>query len=373
MNNDISKIDKNFVVETSIKKDNIKFYDVRQDPFDIYGLYDAKNLPVFTRMPDEIAKTVGAAEASENVRKLSFDTAGGRVRFSTDSNYIAIHVERESLRHMPHMTLTGSSGFDLYMDGEGGSTFCNSYQPSTSKPNYESLKEFHFREKKMRYYTINFPLYNTVTNLYIGLEDTAKVGHGKKYKIEKPVVFYGSSITQGGCVCRPGLSYASIISRKLDCDYINLGFSGSGKAEDEMVDYLVGLDMSVFVSDYDHNSPNAEHLDRTVRNMYRKMRDAHPDLPMIFISRPDFDKPLEGEGTSASSLARRDAIYKMYYEAYRAGDSKIYFIDGEFIFGNEMRDCCTVDLTHPNDLGHARMADTIGYRLQKIFEGSVIF
>ena len=374
MDKDISKIDKNFVVETNIKKDNIKFYDVRRDPFDIYGLYDARNLPKFTRMPDEVAKTVGSAEKSENVRTLAFDTAGGRVRFSTDSSYIAIHVERETLRHMPHMTLTGSSGFDLYMDDPGGgSTFCGSYQPSTSKPNYESIKEFNFKEKKTRYFTINFPLYNTVTNLYIGLEDTANVGHGKKYKIEKPVVYYGSSITQGGCVGRPGLAYEHIITRKLDCDHINLGFSGSGKGEDEMVDYLASIDMSVFVADYDHNSPNAEHLERTVRNMYSKMRAAHPELPMIFISRPDFDKPLDCEGTCIASLARRDAIYRMFYEAFRAGDKKVYFIDGEYLFGNEMRDCCTVDLTHPNDLGHARIAEAIGYRLGKIFEGSIIF
>ena len=373
MNNDISQIDKNFVVQTSIKKDNIKFYDVRKDPFDIYGLYDAKNLPIFTRMPDDIAKTIGAAEASENVRKLSFDTAGGRVRFATDSKYIAIHVERENLRHMPHMTLTGSSGFDLYMDDNGGSTFCGSYQPSTSKTNYESIKEFNFKEKKMRYYTINFPLYNTVTNLYIGLENDAKVDHGKKYKIEKPVVYYGSSITQGGCVGRPGLAYAHILSRKFDCDHINLGFSGSGKGEPEMIDYLAGLDMSVFVADYDHNAPTAQHLEETVRNMYQKMRAAHPTLPMIFISRPDFDKPLECEGMSRGSMARRDTIYRMFYEAFRNGDNNIYFIDGEYIFGNEMRDCCTVDLTHPNDLGHARMAETIGYRLEKIFQGSILF
>ena len=140
-----------------------------------------------------------------------------------------------------------------------------------------------------------------------------------------------------------------------------------------MVDYIAGLDMSVFVADYDHNSPNAQHLAETVRNMYQKIRTAHPDLPMIFISRPDFDKPLDQEGLSIGSLARRDTIYRMVYEAYRAGDHKVYFIDGEYIFGNEMRDCCTVDNTHPNDLGHARMAETIGYRLGKIFEGSIIF
>ena len=81
-----------------------------------------------------------------------------------------------------------------------------------------------------------------------------------EYRIKKPVVYYGSSITQGGCASKPGSSYESILSRRFDCDYINLGFSGTAKGEDEIVDYIKGLEMSVFVMDYDHNAPTTEHL-----------------------------------------------------------------------------------------------------------------
>ena len=123
---------------------------------------------------------------------------------------------------------------------------------------YESVIDL--GETKMRQITINFPLYSAVSSLEIGLQETAVVESPTPYRVETPVVFYGSSITQGGCASRPGNCYTAVLSRRLDFDHVNLGFSGSGKAEQEMADYIAGLDMSVFVYDYDHNAPNLAHL-----------------------------------------------------------------------------------------------------------------
>lgn len=109
-----------------------------------------------------------------------------------------------------------------------------------------------------------------------------------KYAVKKPVVYYGSSITQGACASRPGNCYESILSRRLDCDYINLGFSGSAKGEDAIVDYIIGLDMSVFVMDYDYNAPTPEHLEKTHSKMFKAIRAEHPTLPIIIMPRPKF-------------------------------------------------------------------------------------
>jgi len=359
----IADIDKNLKIVTSIEKDDVVFLDVREAPFKVYGLYDYKNEPEFIRMPKEVGDG-----ANEGVKKLNYSTAGGRVRFATDSQYIAIKVEMPWLNSMSHMARCGIAGFDLYEDGEMGSFFQRSFLPPAYAPleeeGYETIVEF--RDRKMRYFTMNFPLYNAVTNLYIGLQKDAKISEGKKYKIEKPVVFYGSSITQGGCASRPGNCYQGHLSRRFDFDYINLGFSGSAKGEDIIADYIASLDMSVFVMDYDHNSPTTETLKDTHEKMFLKIRKNHPDLPVIFITLPDYYEHCEGEPWDKSE--RRDVVYRTYRNAKEKGDKNVYFIDGQSLFAGPDRDACTVDRCHPNDLGFYRMYETIAPVLQEALE-----
>lgn len=346
---DISKLDKNFKIATSIKEQDIIFYDVKENPFDVYGLYDYKSAGKFKRLPEEIAKAT-----SEGVFALNYNTAGGRVRFKTNSKYVAIKAVMSSVENMPHMPLTGSSGFDLYINNNGKSLYYKTFAPPADmKDGYESIHYFESNEE--RDLTINFPLYNVVDELYIGMQNSAKITGGDKYRIEKPVLYYGSSITQGGCASRPGNCYQSIISRNLDCDFINLGFSGNAKGEDVIVDYMSGLDVSVFVCDYDHNAPTVEHLNATHEKLYKKIRAKNEKLPIILISKPDFYNGLQ------SSILRRNVIHNTYINAINSGDKNVYYIDGEWLFKDEGRDSCTVDGCHPNDLGFYRMAQAIGY------------
>jgi lysophospholipase L1-like esterase len=211
-------------------------------------------------------------------------------------------------------------------------------------------------------YTLNFPLYGTCKNLYIGVKEGSVLTEGRPYRDSAPIVYYGSSITQGGCASRPGLAYQSIISRQLNVDHINLGFSGNGKAEDAIVDYMATLDPLIFVSDYDHNTTSHPHLDESHRRLYEKIRAAHPDVPYVMISRPDF--------IHADSLYRRKIIMDHYMEGIAAGDRNLYFIDGESFFAAEYdKGDCTVDGCHPNDRGFALMADRIGSVLRMILKG----
>ncbi len=343
----IYEIDKNFA-PVSTDGDGTVFYDVRKPPFRVYGLYSYKTESVFKRLPDEVAASV-----SEGVKNLYFDTAGGRVRFSTDSSYITLSVECFRSRNMAHMPQTGMTGFDLYVDGEGElSRYKGTFiPPVTARESY--VAKVVLGEKKQRFITINFPLYGGVKRLLVGIKDGASLGEGLPYANEAPVIYYGSSITQGGCASRPGSCYQNIVARRLSLDYINLGFSGNGRAEDAIVEYMASLDIRAFVSDYDHNSPNPEHLEITNRNMYRKIREKHPDIPYIMMSKPDFDKNPD------DARARRAAILKAYGEGTSEGDKNLYFIDGERIFREPYRDECTVDGTHPNDLGFAFMADAV--------------
>ena len=362
---DIALIDKNLKVETNIDKENLVWFDVRKAPFKVYGLYNYKNEPIFKRMPTDVAEAT-----NEGVAALYKNTAGGRVRFKTNSPYIAIKAVMPSKCHMPHMAMTGSAGFDLYRVKDGIYSYVKSFvPPANTKPDYESVVEG-WDVGAEREYEINFPLYSSVDALYIGLDKNSILESAKEYRDIKPVVYYGSSITQGGCASRPGLSYQSVISRRFDLDYINLGFSGSARGEDAVVDYMAGLDMSIFVSDYDHNAPNAKHLAATHFKLYEKIRAKNPELPILFVSRPGFDTGFDAQHMRIDylheTIERRNVVYETYCKAFKQGDKNVFFIDGESLFEGEDRGDCTVDGTHPNDLGFYRMANRIGSMIERI-------
>lgn len=176
---DIANIDKNFAVQTKIEKDDIRFYTIDEAPFRIYGIYKEKEK--YRRMPEDIAKTI-----SDGVYGLHANTAGGRVRFVTDSSYIVIHAVMDNIGKMPHFPLTGSAGFDLYVDNTYKKTFV---PPFDIENGYESIIDL--KSKENREITINFPLYSDVKELFIGLQNDAQLKEAKPYKSKKPVVYYG--------------------------------------------------------------------------------------------------------------------------------------------------------------------------------------
>ena len=332
---------------------DVKYYDVKDDPFRVYGLYNYKNEPVFKRLPDEIG-----LNTNPGVAQLYLNTAGGRVRFSTTSEYVVIRAYMTKVGHHNHMSLLGGAGFDLYEDNPetGESRYIASFRPPYNMTDgYVSSFRFKDGKKEPRYLTVNFPTYSSVARLEIGLQESAAVGEGMPYRNKKPFVFYGSSITQGGCASRPGNNYISLACRRLNLDYINLGFSGSGKAEDLIVDYMAGLEMSAFISDYDHNAPDAEYLRATHCRMYKKIREKNPTLPYLMMSRPDFG----GHGREKDGNARRDVIVDTFRYAREQGDANVYYIDGESFFHGNWEDACTVDRTHPNDMGFMFMAEKV--------------
>lgn len=347
VNNKIADIDKNFQIKKNIGKDDAEFFDVKEGPFKIYGIFFEKGK--FRRLPESVAKSVNVG-----VRALHANTAGGRVRFVTDSPYVAISVKMPMVGKMPHFALTGSAGFDLYVNDRYFKTFV---PPFKIEEDYESVIDFPTSEN--REITINFPLYSDVSELYIGVKKGSFLAEPKPYKYEKPIVFYGSSITQGGCASRPGMAYESIVSRRLDADYLNLGFSGSAKAEDEIAEYIKNLDMSVFVYDYDHNAPTTEHLKETHEKMFKTIRESNPDLPVVMMSRPKYSLTEEEK-------ERFSIIEETFLNALSNGDKNVYLIDGKTLM-SLAGDEGTVDSCHPNDLGFASMAKAVGDVLEKIF------
>ena len=354
----IEEMDHNFIVNTDIEEPDIIWLDTRQAPFVTAGVTYDEEHGCYLRMPWEIANQVSQGVAHNNTY-----TAGGRLRFRTDSRFIGIHVVMDSNVQLPHITLVGQSGFDLYRkkDGEEKLIFCHSFIPPTGmRTGYTASWA---AGDGLWDYTLNFPLFDGVKALYIALKKGAQLTEPAPYKYPGPIVYYGSSITHGGCASRPGNSYEAILSRRLDADYINLGFAGCCKAEDSMVQYLAELPMSIFVCDYDHNTPNPEYLRKTHMPLYRAVRGRQPVLPIVFVTAPDLYTK------DASYLIRREIIRETYRTAVAEGDGNVYFIDGAELFGEEDWDACTVDGTHPNDLGFYRMARHMEQTLKPLLQG----
>jgi len=340
-------------VETALTREDIVWYDAAKAPFRHFGEC-VEGIP-FRRIPPAVAETVSPGVAWHGAHG-----AGIRLRFATDSPYIALQVKWPYLDHMAHFAITGSCGFDLYTCYQGSQTYGGTFVPPTdATKGFESLIQV---AGSMTEYVLNLPLYNPVDELYIGIQDGCTLTAGTEtYRNTLPVVFYGSSITQGGCASRPGTCYQNVLSRRFNMDYVNLGFSGSAKGEDAICAYIAGLPMAAFVCDYDYNAPTPEHLQNTHYKLYEAVRAKHPDMPYVMVTRPRFQHVVE-------TKERLAIILESYRRALAAGDKNVYFLNGSHFFHGDMADSCTVDGCHPTDLGFYYMADGMSPVIKHILD-----
>ena len=355
----IEDLDSNF--KSSREKDGeLEYYSVPDSAFDLYGIYYDRKEKIFRRFPNEVAEGM---IHSEWAVVLARQTSGGRLRFSTDSSVLFIEGKNDDLLKLPHMPLTGSAGFVLTENTtDGREVYVATINQEFDYSENVAAKRIEVGGDHLRYYTLYFPLYNGVSDLKIGVKHGSAVGGGRPYRDIKPILFYGSSITQGGCASRPDNMYPALISKWNDVDFINLGVSGHAKGENSMVDYFSEIDCSVFVCDYDHNAPDAEFLEKTHCGLYEKFRKKQPETPIVFISAPNVEKFDDYKN-------RRLIILNTYRKAISSGDKAVYFIDGEKLFCKSDRENCTVDGSHPNDLGFYRMAKYINKTICKILNG----
>jgi len=338
---DIEKIDANFK-SAELKGRAVRFGDVRKAPFILTGFpFQTSEDQPLNRLPLDMTEQ----EVNKGALQLARCHTGGAVLFRTDSPFIAIRASAPTTREMVHMPSTGVSGYDLYERCyNGGERFiCN------LRPNGGAVLNSGWIRKTMCDYILYLPLYAGTDSVEIGVAPEAKFESPTPQRIQKPIVFYGSSITQGGCASRPANNYTTMICRALDAAQVNLGFSGSGRGEPAVARVIAKIDASVIVMDYDYNAPSTKHLRETHEPFFKIIREAHPDLPVIFISRPNTDNGGE----------RMEIIRQTYKNAVAAGDKNVYFIPGDSLFGPNGLNYCTVDGTHPNDLGFYRMYEKI--------------
>jgi len=327
------------------------FRSVLAAPFCVHGLRKPEpDAPFFHRMPRNIAEQV-----NPGVARLYGFSAGGRIRFRTDSTRIGVKACVPEMDSYPTFSSMMMAGMDLYLDGE----FKGLFQPPADRlENYTAVLET--KQKKMQDVLIHLPPYGRIDSLEIGLDADAQLLSPEDYKITTPVVFYGSSITHGATTSRPGTSYPNLLSRRLNFDYLNLGFAGNALGEQAMAAFIAGLPKTALVCEYDHNSPNAEFLRKTHEPFIARIRQESPELPIVLMSRP------RARFNDEEEVKRREVVLETYENARASGDNNIYFVDGAGLLNIFGGDNGTVDTIHPNDLGFTCIAKALGDVLEKI-------
>jgi len=315
----------------------------------IFGKAVENTLTHFSRLPEDIH-----ASARKEIQRLGKNAAGLYVEFRTDSP--SIHVRWTSLRKhtMPHMASVGSRGVDLYAHTDKGWRFV-----SCGRPDLDNEVTSRCIVKKMdagyKHFRLYLSLYDGITSLEIGTDPGSEFIPVDCDKREAPLVMYGSSILQGGCVSRPGIASTNIIGRALGREVVNLGFSGNALLDPEVAELMARVENpALFVLDNVPNDKAQLILDKG-EAFVKILRDAHPDVPIIMMEMAHYGHDFVSSSSYADVEARNAAQREIYDRLVAAGEKNIYFLGSDDLIGHDGE--ATVDGTHQTDLGQMRYAE----------------
>ena len=354
---EIAKWDPAMAQKTAVVEDGLKWIDGKLLPIEGRAFDDVDHY--YDRLPGNVTTNVNGG-----VRLMKHHTTGMLFRFRTDSKRLTFKwVPYSGSLSMDHQPATGTSGIDVYRfdakrgkwlyvktgriwDAEKGGTLSIDWTPGTPC-------------------LVNLPTYNGIRSFALGIDPTATVEPlgPRKSGVEKPVVFYGTSITHGGCCTRPGLSFVNWLGRDLDVPVVNLGFSGSGKMELEMSEHLARIDASCYVLDCLWNMRSVASGDERTNSVeenyepfIRNLRAKRPGVPIVMAESSDV---YFGECPRSKHHQAKDRVAKALFEKLIAeGWTDLVYLPNDEMYTGDYEG--TVDGVHPNDLGMMSMAKAFG-------------
>ncbi len=306
----------------------------------------------------------------KDVWNLAQQSAGLAISFYTNSANIEVRYTTTSSSYaMPHMPATGKSGVDLYRVGSGGEwSFCfGSYSFGEQVVyKYNSMVDNDGFHRRGFEYRLFLPLYNGVKHLEIGVDEGAKFSF-IPVSNERPIVLYGTSIAQGGCATRPSMAWGSILQRSLDCPLVNLGFSGNGRLEREVLDFVIEIDASLYILDCIPNLTNYDDVEQRMINAVKQIRAKHAE-PILIIEHVGYSN----EKTNArhrESVAKANADTRKAYEKLIAeGVEELYYISKSEL---GCQPNMMVDYVHLTDLGMTQQATVVERKVREILKMEV--
>jgi hypothetical protein len=335
----------------------VLWFDVR--PLGVEGQGWADTKAPFDRLPAKAEKT-----ARPPVWGLSRNSTGLCVRFVTDATTIHARwtVTSKNLA-LPHMPATGVSGLDLYVRAKDGKwRWVANGRPTGETTTAQLATGLPAGEKE---YLLYLPLYNGVSSVEVGLPKAAALKKADARPADKraPIVFYGTSITQGGCASRPGMVHTAILGRRFDRPVINLGFSGNGTLDLDIAALLGELDAAVFVLDCLPNLNPAQVAERT-EPFVKALRKAKPATPILLVEDRTYSNAAVLPAPAKRNAESRAALKKAFDALGAGGDKNLYYLTGDKLLGDDGE--ATVDGSHPTDLGFLRQADAFAEALQPL-------
>lgn len=346
-----SVADINFISKRAEKNDFV-YYDFKQFQLEGFPWYE-KDLKLY-RMPEKLLERF-----NDNMQEIAKSTAGGLIRFKTNTEKMALYAKYTFKREHECMSQSVDAGFDLYLVKDGEYEFAANFRPNLGD-DFLDMEKLIANTGEAREYILYFPLFSWVEELKIGIEKNSVIENIETTE-RKKLLFYGSSVTHGGAACRPGLTYPAILSRKLNCEMINLGYAGNCRGEEFLAKEIAKLEFNAFVMEYDHNEAKAFELNKKHERFFKIIRSSHKDIPIILMSRPDFS-----HSVNQKTEEFKKVVFNTYSNAVESGDKNVYFVDGRKIFPNKTRSDFTSDKVHPNDMGFYLMADNLHAILKNI-------
>jgi lysophospholipase L1-like esterase len=300
-----------------------------------------------------------------SVWSLGHDSTGMCVRFVTDSTTIITRWSLSRALAMAHMPATGVSGVDLYVKDQVRWHWLGNGRPTRTVEEKVLVKGL---KPGRREYVLYLPLYNGVQEVKIGVPEGATLEvAGPRPVGTKPIVFYGTSILQGGCASRPGMAYPAILGRRLDWPTINLGFSGNALSEPEVARLLAELDPAVYVLDPLPNM-TPEIVAERYEHLVRILREAHPATPIVMVENVEYTDGDFVEARRKRFSSANAKLSEIYKRLAKAGEKKLFYVSASKLLGADGE--ATVDGTHPTDLGFMRMSDAIEPALRRALKSN---
>ncbi|MBO5643337.1 MAG: hypothetical protein J6S51_04965 [Kiritimatiellae bacterium] len=350
--NDAQKYDPAMATKTAVITNDVKWLDGKYLPLE--GGYYSEKFGRYERVPGNITTNV-----NRGVRGQRQHTSGMMFRFKTTSKKLHFNwVPVNKTLGMDHMPASGVSGIDVYKWNKSKSSW---QYVKTGRIYHHAAGKLSLDWNPDDICLVNLPLYNGVKSFKIGVEKDAAITEAgtRSSGVTKPVLFYGTSITHGGCASRPGLGFVNIVGRKLDVPVVGLGFSGSGVMELEMADVVSRIEASCYVLDciwnmsFDETGKDIRSVQRNYEPFIRSLRAKHPSVPIVMAGACDVYC-----GTAASSksiMAREQFAKELFMKLKKEGWENLYFLPGKGMLGDDFEG--TVDGVHPNDIGMMRMSE----------------
>jgi lysophospholipase L1-like esterase len=359
------------ISQYAIGQTNISWWNPAQNEFNVI---DAQAWPNevksdYDRFPERAKK-----EVRESVWRLSKNSTGIKIRFRTNSSQIKVRYKVSGEMAMSHMPATGVSGVDLYAKNSDGKwLWChgNYSFADTVTYNFTNITPNDKYHKLGREYHLYLPLYNSVEWLEIGCEEGA-LFEPIPVRKEKPIVVYGTSIAQGGCASRPGMAWTNILERKMDRPLINLGFSGNGELEPEVINLINEINAKIYILDCLPNLSlgeifTAEEVTKRIKQSVKSLRK-ESNIPLLLVEHAGY-----GDATSNTNLfentKRLNQIMEEAYSQLKSQGTKNLYLLTQEELGLGFEDF--VDGTHPTDLGMTKYAKAYENKLRVILKEPV--